>query len=104
MPGSDRDPPDERPLLAERTYDETTPASIAVVYAISAALETDPIDCSTEHGFTLYDHLDPEALDALVTDDRRDGTVTVELSVNDHLLRITDGGRVRVLGPSEPDS
>ncbi|WP_222918665.1 HalOD1 output domain-containing protein [Natrinema sp. SYSU A 869] len=104
MPGSDRDPPGERPLLAERTYDDTTPASIAVVYAISAALDTDPIDCSTEHGFTLYDHLDPEALNALVTDDRRNGSVTVELSLNDHLLRVTDSGRVRVLGPSGSDS
>lgn len=103
MPGSDRDPRDDRPLLVERTYDETTPASITVVYAIADALDTDPIDCSTEHGFTLYDHLDPEALDSIVTDDRRGATVTVELELNEHLLRVTDTGQVRVLGPSDSD-
>ncbi|SEP96642.1 HalOD1 output domain-containing protein [Natrinema salaciae] len=104
MPGPDRDPLDERPILAERTHDETTPASIAVVYAVAAALDTDPLECSTERGFTLYDHLDPEALDALVTDDRRGGTVTVELELNDHLLRVTDTGRIRVFGPDDSDS
>lgn len=103
MPGSDRDPSDERPVLAERTHDESTPASTAVVYAISAALDTDPIACSTDHGFTLYDHVDPEALDTLVSDDRDEGTVTVELALNDHLLRVTDTGCVRVLGPTDSD-
>lgn len=105
MPGSNRDSSDEgRPVLAERRHDEATPASIAVVYAIAAALDTDPIECSTEHGFTLYDHVDPEALDTLLTDDRSDGTVTVELSLDEHLLRVTDTGRVRVLGPTDsPD-
>ncbi|MFC6767737.1 HalOD1 output domain-containing protein [Natrinema soli] len=92
---------DDRPVLAERTHDESTPASIATVYAISAALDTDPIDCTTELGFTLYDHIDPEALDALVTQTDRNGDVTVELSLDEYLLRITDGGRIRVLGPSE---
>lgn len=104
MPGSDREPPDDRPVLAEREHDDTTPPSIAVVYALSTALETDPVECSTEHGFTLYDYVDPEALDTLLADDRREGRVTVELSVNDHLLRITDTGRVQVLGPTDSDS
>lgn len=102
MTDPDRDPTDEeRPVLAERAHDETTPASIATVYAISAALDTDPIDCTTELGFTLYDYVDPEALDTLVTQTEQDNAVTVELSVNEYLLRITDTGRVRVFGPSE---
>lgn len=104
MPGSDRDPPDDRRVIVERSHDETTPASIASIYAISAALDTDPITCSIDHGFTLYDHVDPEALDSLVTDDRSEGTVTVELSLNEYLVRVTDTGRVRVFGPSNSDS
>ncbi|WP_254524068.1 HalOD1 output domain-containing protein [Natrinema caseinilyticum] len=98
MTGSDRNPSDERPVVAERTYDEMTPASTAVVYALAAALETDPIDCSTEHGITLYDYVDPEALDRLVTDDRSDSTVTVDVPVDEYVLRITNTGCVRVLG------
>ncbi|WP_226041835.1 HalOD1 output domain-containing protein [Natrinema sp. DC36] len=102
MSGPDRDPADDdRPVLAERTYDEGTPPSIAAVYAISAALDTDPIDCTTELGFTLYDHVDPEALDRLVTRTERAGDVTVELSLGEYLLRITNSGHVRVFGPSE---
>ncbi|MGQ3413332.1 HalOD1 output domain-containing protein [Natrinema sp. LN54] len=103
MPGPDRDPSDERPILVERSHDETTPASIAVVYAISAALDTDPIECTTEHGFTLYDHVDPEALDALMDENRQDAGVTVELSLNEHLLRVSDRGCVRVLGPTDSE-
>lgn len=103
MSGSDRDPADERPVLAERSHDETTPASIAVVYAIAAALDTDPVECATEHGLTLYDHIDPEALDSLMGDDRQGESVTVELTVNDHLLRVSDRGCVRVLGPTDAD-
>ncbi|ELY64444.1 HalOD1 output domain-containing protein [Natrinema versiforme] len=103
MSGPDRDPADERPVLAERSHDETTPASIAVVYAIAAALDTDPIECTTEHGFTLYDHIDPEALDSLMGDDRREESVTVELRLNEHLLRVSDRGSVRVLGPTDAD-
>lgn len=102
MSDPNRDPADDdRPVLAERTHDEGTPASIATVYAISAALDTDPLDCPSELGFTLYDHIDPDALDALVTQTEHDSNVTVELSLDEYLLRITDGGRVRVLGPSE---
>lgn len=102
MSGPDRDPADgDRPVLAERTYDDATPASVATVYAISAALDTDPIDCTTELGFTLYDHLDPEALDTLVAQSDHHGAVTVELTLNEYLLRITDTGHVYVLGPSE---
>lgn len=101
---TDRDPADERPVLAERAHDESTPASIAAVYALAAALDTDPVSCSTEFGFTLYDHVDPEALDALVTHDRRERTLTVELSLGEYLLRITDAGRVRVFGATDSDS
>lgn len=103
MPGPDRDPADERPVLAEQSHDETTPASIAAVYAVAAALDSDPIECTTEHGFTLYDHVDPEALDSLMGDDRQEESVTVELTLNEHLLRVSDGGRVRVLGPTDSD-
>ncbi len=98
MTDSARDPADDRPILAERTYDETTPASMAAVYALATALDTDPIRCSTDLGFTLYDHVDPEALDALVTHGHREGTVTIELSLEEYLLQVTDTGRVRVLG------
>ncbi|SEV84465.1 HalOD1 output domain-containing protein [Natrinema salifodinae] len=111
MTGPDRDPSDDdgngdedddRSVLAERAYGGGTPPSIAAIYAITSALDTDPVDCTTDLGFTLYDYVDPEALDTLVTQDQRNGTVTVELSLDEYLVRVSDTGRVRVIGPADP--
>lgn len=64
-------------------------------------LEIGSIDCSTEHGITLYDYVEPEALNTLVTDDRSDGAVIVEVPVDEYVLRITNTGCVRVLGSAD---
>ena len=60
--------------------------SIAVVEAIAALAGVDSVDLS-EAGVVLYDHVDPDALDALVAD-RPDGDVEVSLSVAGYDVRV----------------
>lgn len=47
------------------TWSNTTP-TVAVVNAIAGIEGVDPTDLSTALGTTLYEQIDPEALDALV--------------------------------------
>ena len=48
-------------------YDRSeTPPSIAVVDAIASVEGVDPVSLSTVGGTTLYDHVDPDALDRLL--------------------------------------
>lgn len=59
------DDTDTDPLRVRHDW-STTPPSVAVVTAIAAREDVDPLEVRTELG-TLYDHVDPEALDVLVT-------------------------------------
>lgn len=49
----------------EREYGPDTPPTVAVLEAIATLEETDPTALGDECGLVLYDHLDPQALDAL---------------------------------------
>ncbi|USZ73525.1 HalOD1 output domain-containing protein [Natronosalvus halobius] len=82
--------------VVEHRCGESTPASIAVVQAIGAIEGVDPTEAPEELGFTLYDHVDPEALDAMVEDGSRTGGVTIEFSLEGHRVLITDTGLIRV--------
>lgn len=87
------------PIHVECPYDDDTPPSIAIVRAIAVIEDVDPIDSPKTLGITLYDHVDPEALDRLVTATGSGDGVTVELTLrNDHryAVRIRDTGRVVV--------
>lgn len=54
--------------LTEVEYDRLSkPPSTAVVEAIASVEDTDPAALSDEYGVTLYDHVDPDALDRLVS-------------------------------------
>ena len=73
------------PVRVEHRYDSDTPASIAIVRAIAVLENVDPMDSPTDLGITLYDHVDPTALDRLVSEGDRTGAVTVDLTIhNDH--------------------
>ena len=75
-------PSDEGAETVQYRYDWSTERpSGAVIEAISDVENTDPIDLPV----TLYDHIDPEALDALVTTDSRVG---VSFSVGDYQVHI----------------
>lgn len=59
--------------------------SIAVIDAISSMMNVDPTTLSKETGTTLFDHVDPEALDTLVTDDE---PVSISFTVDEYRIRI----------------
>ena len=74
--------PEEGTGTVQDHYDWSTERpSSAVIEAISDVENTDPIDLSV----TLFEHIDPEALDALVTNDSR---VTVSFTVGDYQVHI----------------
>ena len=81
---------DEGTETVHNQYDRSTERpSSAVIKAISAIENTDPIDLPV----TLYEHIDPEALDALVT---TDSNVSVSFTVGEYQVHI-EGNRVGVV-------
>lgn len=67
------------------------PPSIALLETISTIEGTDPTDLD----FTLFDIVDPGALDQLLLDQKQ-GYVEVDLQVNGHLVTIRGDGSLRV--------
>ncbi|MBZ6496189.1 HalOD1 output domain-containing protein [Natrinema longum] len=67
----------------------TTEPSMAIIGAIASLEEVTPADLSTTLDNTLYDYVDPEALDALVTADSR---LVISFSIADYGVRITEDG------------
>lgn len=66
----------------------TTDPSVAIVEAIAAIEGTDPLDFSGNQGLVLQDHVDVDALDRLLGDDRRNvRDLTVE--IGGYTVRIT---------------
>ncbi|CDK40308.1 HalOD1 output domain-containing protein [Halorubrum sp. AJ67] len=60
--------------------------SLAVVEAIAALAGVEPADLSDE-GVALYEHVDPDALNALVSD-RSDADLDVSLTVAGYDVRV----------------
>lgn len=79
------------PVTFKHTYDDETPPSIAIIQAICVAENIDPVDAPGDLGFTLYDHVDPEALDRIIKEDTTDTDVCVELLFAGYHVRITHG-------------
>ncbi|WP_418285609.1 HalOD1 output domain-containing protein [Halorubrum sp. DTA46] len=68
--------------------DDTLP-SLAVVEGIGDLADIEPADLADETGIVLFDHVDPDALDALV--DARPGTgVSVSFTVMKYEVTVTD--------------
>ena len=63
-----------------RHADDGPVPSLAVVEAIADLAGVEPAELSEEEGVVLYDHVDPDALDAVVAG-RPDGDVDVSLSI-----------------------
>ncbi|SER69313.1 HalOD1 output domain-containing protein [Natrinema salaciae] len=78
----------------ELRYDDERPASVALVDGLRT-LE-DPNAVVDELEFTLYDYVDPEALDALLADGSGDGDLVVSFSVDGYRVIMTNAGRVRI--------
>lgn len=74
----------------ESVYDwSTTRPSIAIIDSIAALENEDPLEMSTTLEMPLYEYVNPEALDALITEARR---ISVSLSVGRYSVDI-DGDR-----------
>lgn len=96
MTGNDVESDDGDGYTLDYTYDEATPASIAVIQALCAIENIDPLNAPEELGFTLYDHVNPDALDTIVADGSGSGDVIVDLTLNDYDISISDTGRIRM--------
>ncbi|MCU4925520.1 hypothetical protein OB905_05895 [Halobacteria archaeon AArc-dxtr1] len=86
-------------VVIEHEYDAETPASIAVVQAICALEDVDPVEMTRELGITLYEQIDPEALDAMLADGTGTGEVVISFAlVNSETYRVqvADTGTVVV--------
>ena len=80
-------------------YDAETPASLAVIHAICALTDVDPIDAPTELGFVLHEHVAPNALDTLLADGTGDGALVVSFEVTNgdtYAVEIADDGQIVV--------
>ena len=80
----------------EYTYDTDTPASIAIVLVISTLENVRASASPDELGFTLYDYIDPDALDTLVGDGCGDGDVVVDVQVGKYDVSIDNAGHIFV--------
>lgn len=69
-------------------YTPDRPPSLTIVEAIADLEEVDP----TELDFTLYDYIQPDALDTLV----QSGSVTVTFTITQYKVHITESGTVRI--------
>jgi hypothetical protein len=69
-----------------------TPPSIAIVSAIAAIENVDPMDLPATSDVTLYTHVNPDALDTIAADERR---AIVSFPVGDYLIRI-DGSELTI--------
>lgn len=88
----------DAPLRIEWTFDDETPPSIAIVQAIAIIENADPTELPSEAGITLYDHIDPDALDRLVGETDV-AAVTIDLGFapgHQYAVQIRETGQVVV--------
>lgn len=90
---------EELSYTLEHEYDTKTPPSIAIVQAICALENIDPMTLPTEEGFILRDHIDPSALDALLGDSPGNGDTVVSFEIvheNTYAVDVSDDGHIVV--------
>lgn len=85
---------DDAPIVLEYAPDDETPTSIAVVRTIAALENVDP----TALEFTLYDYIDPVALDRLIAH-AGTGSTEVRFTVRDYRVSVLETGEIVVREP-----
>lgn len=69
-------------------YDwSTTSPSIAIIDAIATLENVDPVGLSSTLDTTLFDYVDPDALDTLVTDD---GNILISFTIDEYTVQIDE--------------
>lgn len=99
--------PDNLPTDGDQRTFETEyagrPPSIAIIEAIAAIEGVQSPDVE----FTLYERIDPDALDALFADHETDGEaengVVAEFRVNDYVVNVKPDGTLTIEAPEEPN-
>ncbi|MFW6316835.1 MAG: HalOD1 output domain-containing protein [Halorubrum sp.] len=71
--------------VSHRCKDRTP--SIAIVEALAGLTGVDPSALADETGIVLYEHVDPEAIDALVAH-RTDGGVALSFTVDEYDVHV----------------
>lgn len=67
-------------------YDwSTTAPSIAVINAVAVLENVEPSELAEESDTTLYDHINPDALDTLVAQNR---DLTISFTLGDYQIRV----------------
>ncbi|MFP9190161.1 HalOD1 output domain-containing protein [Natronosalvus vescus] len=84
----------ERPF--EYGFKEHTSVSVAIVEAIAAVERVAPTTTPKELGFTLYDYIDTDALDALFDGQQVSECLEVEFDVDCYEIRVEGSGRILV--------
>ncbi|WP_339102651.1 HalOD1 output domain-containing protein [Haloterrigena salinisoli] len=85
---------DGAPVVLEYAPDDETPTSIAVVRTIAALENVDP----TALEFTLYDYIDPIALDRLIAH-TGDGSTEVRFTIHGYRVSVRETGEIVVREP-----
>lgn len=96
---SRHDAMEDPPPAVQHEYDAETPPSIAVVQAVCALEDIDPMEMDSKTGFVLREHIDPTALDTLLADSTGEGTTVITFEIvadNTHLVDICDDGQIIV--------
>ncbi|WP_207590504.1 HalOD1 output domain-containing protein [Halomontanus rarus] len=84
---------DAREPVFRRSYDwSATAASMATLTALGTLEEVDPVELSDVLDTTLYDHVNPEALDTIVAGEER---VNLSFLIDDYRVRI-DGEELTI--------
>lgn len=89
----------DAPDSVEYEYDAETPASIAVIHAICALTDVDPLEAPTELGFVLHEHVDPGALDKLIGGGTGDGETVVSFEISNgktYAVDVSDDGCIEI--------
>jgi hypothetical protein len=77
-------------------WDQTDPTA-AVVSAIATIEDVDPVDLVAEHNLTLYDWIDPEALDTILNTNAQND-VAVSFQIQSYRIRF-EGNELTVSVP-----
>lgn len=79
---------DREDSVVEIAYNDGSPSpSTAVIEAIASLEDVCPVELSTSDRITISDHVDPDALDRLLTDDAKD-TVEISFDIDVYTVRI----------------
>lgn len=92
------------PIRVQWRFDSDTPPSLAIIRTIAAIENVDPVTSLTALGIRLHKHLNPEALDHLLSDRNGNTTVTIEFTLHNdqrYTIHLDDTGQLVVVKPTE---